>query len=131
MEEVVIGTVSKLFDDVYNNLVPTTYGGRLSELLKDEDLELDDILSIIDFKGRRVLVYGTLLGTLLVVENKTLTEVSYFIQYGHESRLVHILPYKIIGTRDMEYIVGNEAEDIPDIIDKINDLLLGSEEEGE
>lgn len=129
MIEVDITSGSKIFDKAYNASEAITYGARLITLLNNEDLQVDDHASIIDFKGRRVLLYSTMLGTILVVEDKTISGISYYIMYNRISPLSHMLPFRVIGHRDLVYICGDEEDDIPNIMTRVHDIMNHLEED--
>lgn len=127
MIDINVSKGSKIFDKAYNETDAITYGGRLTSLLNNEDLEVDDHASIIDYKGRRVLLYSTLLGVLLVVEDKGLSGINYYIMYSHKSLLSHILPFRIIGHRDLVYICGDEEDDVPNIMGRVHSMMYDLE----
>jgi|JFJP01.1.fsa_nt_gi hypothetical protein len=109
---------SRIFTNSERIEFSDTKGNLLNIILKS-----DEVISLYDFRDRRVIVFGTDLGNISITEEQKTDKFSYFINYKKDNPIEQILPYRNLGERDMCFICGcNDDTDI-NISERINIFL--------
>lgn len=114
---------SPYFIKVFNNSERIEFTDQLNKLI-DLELETDEVVSLYDFKNRRVIVFGSNFGNIILVEEQGTVGVTYFVNYDRNSPVSQMLPYRSIDERDLLYICGSSDEDDePNISERIDMML--------
>ena len=117
-----------LFSKTFSSAERIEYSGQITDLTKGREtakLEIEDVVSLYDFKNRKVVIYGTNFGNVAIVEEATALGYIYSVLYDRTSPIRHMLPFRDLDTRDLLYIFGDEEHEVPNISMRV-DLLIST-----